>query len=136
MGCVQICILVCLNGFHLISKSFVVSDRVSLSEVEYAERRAGHVIAKISFMQTHGVDPHCYLCITIRCSTSLASPYLRRDHFSRRSWRSLAKRRHLECHEAKYAIHCDITTLDWMSERDFSLLRRPFRIKMRPSDGA
>ena len=74
--------------FHLISKSLFVSNGVPLSEVGYAERRAGHVIAKMSLVQVHRVDPspvvrrplllypHYYLPQLY--SPSLASPHLRR----------------------------------------------------------
>jgi hypothetical protein len=67
-GCVQILHLgkLCLDVFHPISESFVVSNGASLSEVQYAERGAGQVIAKISLMQVHRADPHCYVCITTR----------------------------------------------------------------------
>lgn len=49
------CMLVCLDVFHTISKSFVVSIGVPLSEVEYAERCAGQleVIANICPTQVH-----------------------------------------------------------------------------------
>jgi hypothetical protein len=118
-GCVQILHLgkLCLDVFHPISESFVVSNGASLSEVQYAERGAGQVIARISLMQVHRADPHCTALLRLYHyspqlhSTSLASPHLGRDQFCRRSWR-LATRRHLECHEAKYAICRVISTLD------------------------
>jgi hypothetical protein len=108
-GVCKPCILVCLEVFHPISESFVVSNEVSPSEVEYAERRVGQVIAKISLMQVHRADPHWYhlqvrICaeiglvvgVEIGYTTSFGVP------------------------QSKYAICAG------PDERDFSCLRRPF----------
>jgi hypothetical protein len=64
--CVQILHLGVFRCFHIISKSFVVFNGVLSLKVKYAdsERRAGQVIVKISLMQVHRADPHCYICIT------------------------------------------------------------------------
>jgi hypothetical protein len=93
------------------------------SEVEYVELRAGQVIAKFSLLEVHTASPHC---ITISASllapiaqhiTCNESAFVQRS----RSWR-LATRRHLECHEAKYAICGDISQI--------SCLRRPSTIRL------
>src|SRR6267154_831975 len=64
LGVCKSCILVCLDVLYPISRGIVVSNGVSLSKVEYAERRAGQVIAKISLMQVYRLDQYCYICIT------------------------------------------------------------------------